>query len=138
MFVILCTYMICIIDGCLRETCVFDQIRRGKPTQVKYKWCIDHWTDRILGNRKRDRYIAKAGYVIVKTSRGKWKAEHRIIMEEELGRKLRKNESVHHINGIRNDNRLLNLELWVGNIISGQRAADLTCPHCKLPYYKPV
>lgn len=51
-------------------------------------------------------------------------AEHIYVMEQHIGRFIFLPETVHHKNGIRDDNRLENLELWASKHPPGQRILD--------------
>jgi hypothetical protein len=50
-------------------------------------------------------------YKKIRTGEKSTRDEHRLIMEEFLGRRLTRREVVHHINGNTKDNALENLQL---------------------------
>jgi hypothetical protein len=59
-----------------------------------------------------------------RASRTGYVFEHILVIEDQLGRFLQYDESVHHLNGVRDDNKTENLELWVRPQPSGIRAKD--------------
>lgn len=69
------------------------------------------------------RYRNSSGYILTVVA-GVRCLEHRVVMEARIGRRLLPGENVHHINGIRDDNRIENLELWSSSQPSGQRIID--------------
>lgn len=91
------------------------------------------------------RHVQPDGYAITKVPRGTpgagagrskmqqlWMLEHRYVMQQMLGRMIEPHETVHHKNGVRDDNRPENLELWKQKFPQpyGVRAEDYHCPGC--------
>jgi hypothetical protein len=113
---------ICIIDNC------------EKISEHANGYCQMHWKRwKSTGDPNKTKiapkgsgHLRKDGYVrIYDKNKGKAVPEHRKVMENHLGRFLYHDEVVHHINGVRNDNRIENLELWVVSHPQGQRVDDI-------------
>lgn len=82
------------------------------------------------GNWKGGRARHKAGYVMIRVpdhpraGRAGYVFEHILVMEDVVGRHLVDGENVHHRNGVKDDNRPENLELWLRPHPPGIRASD--------------
>jgi hypothetical protein len=88
-------------------------VRRGH----RVRYCSTACYMAVRWGDKPARIVSAMGYVFVKAplsyaNGGRRIQEHRLVMEQLLGRRLVPGETVHHKNGDRADNRPDNLELW--------------------------
>lgn len=88
------------------------------------------------GGRIKDRFgyilLWKPGHPNAKVGRNKsYVAEHRFVMSEHLKRPLEKWEFIHHKNGIKDDNRLENLEL----LTKKNHRGKVLCPYCNQNFF---
>ena len=90
----------------------FIALRHGK---TKMKFCSQECSKDYMRGEKSPFYsggvIVNNGYKAIYQSRGVYKLEHRHLMELKIGRPIKANEVVHHIDGNKKNNDINNLQL---------------------------
>ena len=72
-----------------------------------------------FGKLRTEKRIMSHGYIETYAPNHPFKSsrnsvlEHRLVMEKHIGRFLKKEEVVHHINNLKHDNRIENLQLFL-------------------------
>ncbi len=110
-----------------------------RPTWHKTFLCSKECSGKWSMRDRPGKYKTNKGYILVRkpehpnAGRHGYVMEHRLVMEESLGRILTRKEIVHHKNGVKDDNRLENLELMgksAHDRLPKKRNNLVTCPHC--------
>lgn len=116
------------------------QLLKGKPRNPHCRKCFaderrNSWWKGGSSHKNKAGYVLKRlapndpFYGMVFEERHPYVMEHRYVMAQQLGRCLMQDEKVHHINGIKDDNRPGNLELISQ---SSHSIRTMLCSKCPL------
>ncbi len=103
----------------MQKFCSLECRKVGRAMPRKTQKLKDYWAGNKGKNNpfwKGGRHRHSHGYVLIyapEHPRGsrRYVYEHILVVEKNIGRFLKQPEEVHHINGIKNDNRIENLKL---------------------------
>ena len=90
-----------------------------RELNANWKGGYKQWDGYIRIRCPEHPYVAVDGYL----------PQHRLVMEEHIGRYLLPNEHVHHIDGDKSNNKIENLELLSPN---NHHTKNMLCSHCPL------
>ena len=117
---------------CSKERWVF--IYKGQPRNLRCHQCKlkgalhPNWKGGRTLNRFRgyiNNFVRKDSFFYPMSFKGTI-PEHRLVMARHLGRNLHPWEHIHHVNGIKTDNRVENLKIVMFNHHYG----EIKCPYC--------
>lgn len=126
------------MKNCVRcHNTIKRKYKESNPSYNKRKYCSQQcWhksRPKLKGKAhpswKGGRYITKEGYIRLHT-KDKQVLEHRIVVEQILGRPLTSNEIIHHKNGVKDDNRPSNLEV----VLRTTHFGSVSCPRCRYDF----
>lgn len=108
-----------------KQTKEHRRVNKGKHRSPKTEFLKGYKQSKGKNNPnwRGGRTIDSNGYILIRkpshpfANHHGYVFEHRLVMEKHLGRYLLQEEVVHHINGIPDDNRIENLELFKNNNI---------------------
>ena len=105
------------------------QRRRDNSLETYCQPCashLNHWNGGVRHTED--------GYRDIRIAKGKYKREHRLVVEEQIGRELTAEEIVHHIDGDKLNNDFENLALCANK--SEHQRAHASLEHIGLELYK--
>ena len=132
-------YWLCRCDCGTEKPVAGSSLRKGR---VRSCGCLQREAAAKIGicNRKTGMSHDGNGYIVFSSGPNAGKRQHRVVMQQHLGRLLQNDEVVHHKNHDKTDNRIENLEVHTRQSHNREHGLGslLACRKCgKTKWYSP-